>query len=84
MAFQLSRLQGDNLRCIVQSYGGLLATRFLLGFAEAGIFPGSTYHRRKDQPDMAAHEPLQVSTSSVFGISVTKPSNVSPFTGALF
>ena len=26
---------------VVQSYGGLLATRFLLGFAEAGIFPGS-------------------------------------------
>ncbi|KAI0535554.1 MFS general substrate transporter [Xylaria digitata] len=27
----------------VQSYGGLLATRFLLGLAEAGIFPGSFY-----------------------------------------
>ncbi|KAI9695979.1 MAG: hypothetical protein M1820_008320 [Bogoriella megaspora] len=27
----------------VQSYGGLLATRFFLGLAEAGIFPGSFY-----------------------------------------
>lgn len=27
----------------VQSYGGLLATRFLLGVFEAGIFPGSFY-----------------------------------------
>ncbi|KAI1827484.1 MFS general substrate transporter [Xylaria intraflava] len=27
----------------VQSYGSLLATRFLLGLAEAGIFPGSFY-----------------------------------------
>lgn len=27
----------------VQNYGGLLATRFLLGLAEAGIFPGSFY-----------------------------------------
>ncbi|KAI0906733.1 MFS general substrate transporter [Ustulina deusta] len=27
----------------VQSYGGLLATRFLLGLAEAGMFPGSVY-----------------------------------------
>ncbi|MCJ1475670.1 hypothetical protein MMC13_004333 [Lambiella insularis] len=27
----------------VQSYGGLLATRFLLGLAESGIFPGSFY-----------------------------------------
>lgn len=27
----------------VQSYGGLLATRFFLGLAEAGIFPGSIY-----------------------------------------
>ncbi|KAI1181213.1 MFS general substrate transporter [Nemania sp. FL0916] len=27
----------------VQSYGALLATRFLLGLAEAGIFPGSFY-----------------------------------------
>jgi MFS family permease len=27
----------------VQSYGGLLATRFFLGVAEAGIFPGSFY-----------------------------------------
>ncbi|MCJ1357985.1 MAG: hypothetical protein MMC33_007982 [Icmadophila ericetorum] len=27
----------------VQSYGGLLATRFCLGLAEAGIFPGSLY-----------------------------------------
>ena len=27
----------------VRSYGGLLATRFLLGVAEAGIFPGSFY-----------------------------------------
>ncbi|KAK9413612.1 putative Major facilitator superfamily (MFS) profile domain-containing protein [Seiridium unicorne] len=27
----------------VHSYGGLLATRFFLGFAEAGIFPGSFY-----------------------------------------
>ncbi|KAI0845359.1 MFS general substrate transporter [Daldinia vernicosa] len=27
----------------VQSFGGLLATRFFLGLAEAGIFPGSFY-----------------------------------------
>ncbi|KAI0973736.1 putative allantoate permease [Xylaria arbuscula] len=27
----------------VQNYGGLLATRFLLGLAEAGVFPGSFY-----------------------------------------
>ncbi|OTA99557.1 hypothetical protein M426DRAFT_269096 [Hypoxylon sp. CI-4A] len=27
----------------VQSYGGLLATRFLLGAAECGVFPGSIY-----------------------------------------
>ncbi|KAI1814030.1 MFS general substrate transporter [Poronia punctata] len=27
----------------VESYGGLLATRFFLGLAEAGIFPGSFY-----------------------------------------
>lgn len=27
----------------VQSYSGLLATRFLLGLAESGIFPGSFY-----------------------------------------
>lgn len=27
----------------VQSYGGLLATRFFLGLAEAGVFPGSRY-----------------------------------------
>lgn len=27
----------------VKSYGGLLATRFLLGLSEAGIFPGSFY-----------------------------------------
>jgi MFS family permease len=27
----------------VKSYGGLLATRFFLGLAEAGIFPGSFY-----------------------------------------
>ncbi|KAI1142729.1 MFS general substrate transporter [Hypoxylon sp. FL0543] len=27
----------------VQSYGGLLATRFFLGLTEAGIFPGSFY-----------------------------------------
>ena len=27
----------------VQSYGGLLATRFLLGLTESGIFPGSFY-----------------------------------------
>lgn len=27
----------------VSSYGGLIATRFFLGFAEAGIFPGSFY-----------------------------------------
>lgn len=26
---------------LVQNYSGLLATRFLLGLAEAGIFPGS-------------------------------------------
>lgn len=34
----------------VQSYGGLLATRFLLGFAEAGVFPGCELlfcHRRR-------------------------------------
>ena len=34
----------------VQNYSGLLATRFLLGFAEAGIFPGCKisiyYHNR--------------------------------------
>lgn len=27
----------------VKSYGGLLATRFFLGFFEAGVFPGSFY-----------------------------------------
>ncbi|KHN95573.1 Major facilitator superfamily domain, general substrate transporter [Metarhizium album ARSEF 1941] len=27
----------------IQNYGGLLATRFFLGFFEAGIFPGSFY-----------------------------------------
>ncbi|MCJ1332624.1 hypothetical protein MMC10_009317 [Thelotrema lepadinum] len=31
---------------LVQNYGGLLATRFLLGLAEAGIFPGSEDNRR--------------------------------------
>ena len=29
--------------CFVHTYGGLLATRFFLGLAEAGIFPGSFY-----------------------------------------
>lgn len=31
---------------IVQNYGGLIATRFLLGLAEAGVFPGSTYSQK--------------------------------------
>ena len=31
------------LQGLVQSYGGLLATRFFLGLAEAGMFPGSFY-----------------------------------------
>ena len=31
------------LTAIVQNYGGILATRFLLGVAEAGIFPGSMF-----------------------------------------
>ena len=31
----------DCIQLAVQSYGGLLATRLLLGVAEAGIFPGS-------------------------------------------
>ena len=30
----------------VHNYSGLLATRFFLGFAEAGVFPGSK--RRSD------------------------------------
>lgn len=30
-------------QAFVKSYGGLIATRFFLGFAEAGIFPGSFY-----------------------------------------
>ena len=30
-----------SLRFIVKNYSGLLATRFFLGLAEAGIFPGS-------------------------------------------
>lgn len=31
------------LQPIVKSYSGLLATRFFLGLAEAGVFPGSEY-----------------------------------------
>ena len=31
------------LQGVVQSYGGLLATRFFLGLAEAGMFPGCFY-----------------------------------------
>ena len=30
-----------SLHFIVKNYSGLLATRFFLGLAEAGIFPGS-------------------------------------------
>jgi MFS family permease len=30
-------------QAFVQSYGGLIATRFFLGLAECGIFPGSFY-----------------------------------------
>ena len=28
---------------LVQSYGGLIAARFFLGVAEAGLFPGVAY-----------------------------------------
>ena len=34
-----------SLHFIVKNYSGLLATRFFLGLAEAGIFPGSTSYR---------------------------------------
>jgi hypothetical protein len=32
-------------QCAVKNYSGLLATRFFLGFAEAGVFPGSKCKR---------------------------------------
>jgi hypothetical protein len=31
------------LTCEVRSYGGILTTRFFLGLAETGMFPGSKY-----------------------------------------
>ena len=34
-----------SLYMIVKNYSGLLATRFFLGLAEAGIFPGSMSYR---------------------------------------
>lgn len=30
----------------VQNYGGLVTTRFLMGVAEAGVYPGSEFRRR--------------------------------------
>ena len=34
----------------VKNYSGLLATRFFLGFAEAGVFPGTPYHTKAKSP----------------------------------
>ena len=36
---------------LVTSYGGLLAARFFLGLAEAGLFPGKS---TRDNPDHCA------------------------------
>lgn len=38
----------DDLPSIVKNYSGLLATRFCLGLAEAGVFPGSTVDSSSD------------------------------------
>ena len=38
----LSRLMSSALTaCTVESYSGLIAARFFLGFAEAGVLPGA-------------------------------------------
>ena len=41
------------LQCLVHNYSGLLACRFMLGFAEGGLFPGlvlylSMFYRRHE------------------------------------
>lgn len=46
---------------IVTSYSGLLATRFFLGLAEAGIFPGSEFPQMLLYP-INQLTPFQVST----------------------
>lgn len=38
----------------VQGYGGLLATRFLLGVFEAGVLPGCKSRGRRPSPSISA------------------------------
>ncbi|KAL8787402.1 MAG: hypothetical protein Q9195_007777 [Heterodermia aff. obscurata] len=56
----------------VQNYSGLLATRFLLGLAEAGIFPGSYYlisfwYKREEAQKRFTFYWCSVLTASAFG-----------------
>lgn len=56
----------------VQTYGGLLATRFLLGFFEAGVFPGSFYlisfwYKREESHKRFAIYFCSVVLASAFG-----------------
>ncbi|KAL6714541.1 High-affinity nicotinic acid transporter [Lecanora helva] len=56
----------------VQNYSGLLATRFLLGLAEAGIFPGSFYlisfwYKREEAQQRFTYYWCSVLAASMFG-----------------
>ena len=56
----------------VKNYSGLLVTRFLLGPAEAGIFPGSFYilscwYKRDEALEPSAFYPSSVIVSNMFG-----------------
>ena len=44
MTYQVLKISTNiSLMGLVQSYGGLIAARFFLGVAEAGLFPGVAY-----------------------------------------
>jgi len=68
---------------LVQNYSGLLATRFFLGLAETGMFPGCKVTYLHWMIQLAKMYTYQASTLLVCGTNDPKPSVDSPFSSAL-
>ena len=68
----------------VTTYGGLLATRFFLGLAEAGIFPGSLSILVSCDRRPATNNYSKAFTLLASGTSARSPKRASHYTGALF
>lgn len=68
---------------LVQNYSGLLATRFFLGLAETGMFPGCKATALPRMILLAKVYTRQVSTSLVCGTNGPKHNVDSPSSSAL-